>query len=50
MIDEYGRKTEKFPFDPRFMIAIISKAKSEEELFESIGFVPKIDKFHKIIV
>jgi hypothetical protein len=32
------------------MIIVVSKAESEEELFENVGFIPNIDKFHRIVV
>ena len=49
-VDAAGKKTSEFPFDPNFTIVIVSKAKSEEELMENVGFVPYIDKFWKVVV
>jgi hypothetical protein len=50
MVDERKKPVTTFPFNPKFMIVVISKATSEEELLENVGFIPHIDSFHKIIV
>jgi hypothetical protein len=55
-MDKYGifdenKVTKKgFHVNPNFCVVVLSTADTEAEVFANVGFIPSIEKFHKVIL
>jgi hypothetical protein len=50
MFAENGENKKNFKVNEKFQLVLLSTADTEDEVFANLGFIPYLNKFHKVVL